>query len=119
MTPAMTYAAEAGHEGWNWLGIEAQLIISNYALWFVTLIGIMIEIYKLVKIERELKIISRMIVALKRPLRLRRLGARRPERKLSKQAARVGPLPAPGKLIRRQAELDLEGKMARANHGHF
>lgn len=119
MTPAITYAAETGHEGWNWLGVEAQLIISNYALWLVTLIGIVIEIYKLVKIERELKIITRMITALKRPLRLRRLGARRTERKISKQAARVGALPAPDKLVKRQAQLDLEGALSRANNGHF
>lgn len=118
ITPAMILAeAEGSH--WDWTSVEAQLVLSNYGLWLATLLGIVIEIYKLVKIERELQILTKLIRAIIRPMRVRRVLAHHTERKVIRQAARNGAVSATPVL--RKAEFRRE-RMARikVNDGnHF
>lgn len=110
---------EAAHYGWEWAAVDAQIVISNYGLVIVTTLATIIEIYKLTKIEHELKLITRILRVIKAPLRTRRLIAKRTEARIVRQAAHHS-LAAPDGLIKAQAIRAQADRVIRANNGrHF
>lgn len=110
--------AEAADNGWSWVSTEAQIAISNYGLIFVTLLATVIEIYKLIKIERELKIIERAIAAIIRPMRLRRMSARRQVKRIERQAA-SNPMPVPSAIAKGEETRRIERVVVNSNRGFF
>lgn len=107
--------------GWDWISGEAQIVISNYLLSIVTILLLIIEVYKLIEINHQLKIIARLLAVIAKPLRARRIVAAARVRRINRQAARHV-LTAPESLahaetVHEQAET-IEQDVVR-NAGHF
>lgn len=112
-------AVEVTHESINWVGPEGQLIISTYLLTLVTLTASIVEIYRLIKIEHELKLISRFVRAIGRlPSKARHPVARVKVRRLVRQARR-NVIPAPVHIQAEQIMIRDDKPLARSNEGHF
>lgn len=110
--------AEAAESGWHILSVDTQIVISNWGIVIVTTLGSMIEIYKLTKIEHELKLITRLISVIKAPMRMRRMVAHRRVRKIARQAAtHVVDLPA--KVSKAETIKAVERRIMQANDRKF
>lgn len=117
----MLYAAlnlaEGPASGWDWFAVDAQIVLSNYGLVIVTTLATIIEIYKLTQIEHQLKLITKMIRAIRQPLRTRRIIAKRREHKIAKQAAR-NHLTMPEAKIKAEEIKHQHERVMYVNNGH-
>lgn len=120
ITTAMILAVEeSAPTEWDWLSVEAQLVISTYGLWLATFLAVVIEVYRLVKIERELQILTKMVRAIVRPMRTRRVLARHDERKIIRQAARNGSVPPTPVLLNAEVRRERMARIKINDGNHF
>jgi hypothetical protein len=112
-------ALEVAHEPIAWFGADGLLIITNIGIIVVTVLATMVEIYKLTKIENELKLITRfvnLVTAL--PRRMRHPVAHRAVKKIIREARR-NQLPAPPAIKIHNVMIKDDSPLARSNRGHF